>query len=170
MGPRSPLPRYLNLCPVDFVSRIIVQGSAVFFAKSRTSQNNVNGLQSPASSKLVPVCHLCSPKDVLLETLVDWAREAGHTLTQEEVAPFRRRLEAITDESHPLFSLRHMISATSPPAGAPVAPPPPPPCAQRARQLFEESGLEWDEQSLPPLAVSPGALAQSLAFLLPLFA
>ena len=180
-GAGTPLPTSFNLCPVDFVAHAIVRISAARWLRGGGGAA-AEGLEEAA--KEVSVFHLCAPRATSLATLCGWLRDAGHELEEIPAAAFRERLLRVTDEAHPLFLVKPMLtgSASSGGSGASAAggsghatstrAPSTQPLYDntvRALALTTADGVSGEtpsDQHPPSMEVTPSGAAKSLQFLL----
>ena len=93
----SPLPRAINLVPVDTFAAAIVRLAAM-----------------PTTP---PVVHLGAAASVPLHTVCDWLRAAGHALAEVDSGEFGRRVRA-AGEDHPFFPLKAALAQPTSTGGA----------------------------------------------------
>ena len=95
----SPLPKFYNLCPVDFVAEAVVR---VF-------------LSFPDPQKESSSYHLCGKKSIAISTLVGFVQEAGFELKEVSAEVFCRRVRQLPETSL-LFPFKSLFA--SPATGA----------------------------------------------------
>ena len=105
----SPLPRWYNLCPVDYVSRAI----------ARIAISNQSGQLEKKQGAVV--AHLCAPHALELRTIVDYLRAAGYIVKDLPAKDFRTNILKIEDTLHPFFSLKALLTGPARPS-SPLAP------------------------------------------------
>jgi fatty acid CoA ligase FadD9 len=145
--PRSPIPRFFNLCPCDSVAEAIVSIAAISWERHQAEFSEA-------------AFHLCAPESLTLELLCDWLRGAGHELTDISAQKFCARVRGI-EEGHPLFPMKALLSK---PAPAPLATDATQ--ATRFDTTLRDRALGGAPSSSWCWSVQKEALAKTMAFLL----